>query len=338
MRLLITTIALLACTFLQGQSGKVWNKVRSAYDRGKPYGGIRTCDRELAGKSPNKEFLVLRAEGHNLIGEYEKALQDGHDARHVVEPALQYDAALQLGIASAQLGRPDSARYWLNAALGGKRTTQAELQLGMLDKNAGNCTEAIARFDRVLALDGNNTVALRERGACRSVLGDTIGALIDLDRVIELLPRDPVSWNSRGYFHSENGRYREAIADYDQAIKFDPNYSYAFNNRGWAYHKLGDNGRAVRNITLAAKKKRYNPYVYRNFGLIALSEGDTVRACGHFRTALDMRFSALHGSEVEDLMRAHCASAAPAPTHSTPSDRPVQDEKRTNAPVRSNAP
>ena len=90
MRLLITVIALLACTFSQAQSGKAWNKVRSAYDRGKPYGGIRTCDRKLAGKAPHLEFLVLRAEGHNMIGEYEKALQDGHDARPVVEPALQY--------------------------------------------------------------------------------------------------------------------------------------------------------------------------------------------------------------------------------------------------------
>ncbi len=66
MRLIITAIALLACTLSQGQSGKAWNKVRSAYDLGKPYGGIRTCDRQLAGKSPNKEFLVLRAEGHNM--------------------------------------------------------------------------------------------------------------------------------------------------------------------------------------------------------------------------------------------------------------------------------
>lgn len=338
MRPLITALALVACTMMNAQGGKAWDKVRAAYDKGKPYGGIRTCDRQLAGKSPRVEFKVLRAQGYNMIGDHEKAVRDARAVRPLVNAELAHAAALQLGIAHMQLGRPDSARHWFTEAHAGATAMEAELRLGMLDRNAGRCADALARFDRVLASNANELVALRERGACRSTVGDSAGARADLDRLVELAPRDAVSWNSRGYFHAEAGRYREAILDYDRAIKLDPNFSYAFNNRGWAYHKLGDNVRALRNITLAARKKRSNPYVYRNYGLIALAEGDTVRACGHFRTALDMRFTALHGAEVEDLVRIHCASVAPQPTFSKPTDRPVEQEKRSNAPLRNNAP
>lgn len=338
MRPLTTALALLFCTLLSAQGDKAWDKVRAAYDRGKPYGGIRTCDRQLSGKAPKVEFKVLRAEGFNMIGDHEKALRDAHDARPVVSADLAHAAALQLGNAHMQLGRPDSARHWFTAANAGTTAMEAELRLGMLDRNAGRCADALERFDRVLASDANALVALRERGACRSDVGDSTGARSDLDRLVELAPRDAVSWNSRGYFHAQQGRYRQAIADYDRAIKLDPNYSFAFNNRGWAYHKLGDNDRALRNVTMAARKRSNNPYVYRNFGLIALAQGDTARACGHFRTALDMRFTALHGSEVEDLVRSHCAEVAPQPTQSKPADRPVEKDRRTNTPVRSNAP
>lgn len=338
MRPLTTALALLFCTLLNAQGGKVWEKVRSAYDKGKPYGGIRLSERQLSGKAPKVEFKVMRAEGFNMIGDHEKALRDAHEARPLVSKELADAAALQLGIAHMQLGRPDSARHWFMAANAGATALEAEVRLGMLDRTAGNCAQALERFDHVLASDAKALVALRERAACRTEVGDTTGARSDLDRLVELAPRDAVSWNSRGYFHAQNGRYQEAIADYDRAIKLDPNYSFAFNNRGWAYHKLGDNERAMRNVTLAARKRRNNPYVYRNLGLIALAQGDSIQACGHFRMALDLRFTALHGDEVEELVRANCATVAPRPTQSSPADRPAQPDRRSNAPVRSNAP
>jgi tetratricopeptide (TPR) repeat protein len=289
----------------------------------------------LAGKNPKKEFLVLRAEGFNMIAEHEKALRDAREARTVVGEELGRSAALQIGIAHMGLGAPDSARHWFERALGATNDTEALLKLGVLDRIAGHCAEAVQRFDQVLAADTGHVNALRERGICKAALGDTASARRDLDHSIELAPRDPVGWNSRGYFHAQQGRYREAIADYDQAIKYDPNYSYAFNNRGWAYYKVGDKEKAMHNMTLAVRKKRNSPYVYRNFGVIALEEGDNERACRHFRTALDMHFTELYGTEVEELILANCkAPATPAP----PPEKPALPEQKTNAPVRSNAP
>jgi len=315
------------------QDGKTGDKVRGLYAKGKVYAGIRKCTRGLSGKSPEQALLVLRAEGYNRIGEHGKAAADARAARPHVSGGRAQAAALQLGIAQAGLGWPDSARVWLDRSLGAEDDAEAHYRIGLLDRAAGRCGEAIAAFDRALALHPDRTNALRERGGCRAVLGDTAGARADIDRALAIAPRDPANWNSHGFHvHAAHGRYAEAIADYGRAIKLDPNYSYAFNNRGWAWYKLGEKDKALRNIAMAGRKKKDNPHVYRNLGVIALESGEKERACGHFRAALGLHITALAGPEVEDLFRIHCGVPPAAPDPAKP------PAPRTNAPVRGNAP
>lgn len=336
MRVVLPLLALCLVRAVSAQDDKAWEKVRAAYDRGRPYSGIRTCDKMLSGKQPRKEFLVLRAEGRNRIGYHELAMEDAREAVALAAGDVPA-AALQLGIAHAASGHVDSARHWFAQAMHGETAMQAHLRTGMLDRVAGRCDDAVQRFDRVLAVRPEDLAALRERGLCRTELGDTAGARLDLDKAIELAPREAVNWNSRGHHLLQVGRYKEAIADFDRAIKLDPNYSFAFNNRGMAHHRLGARDRALRDIGMAARKRRSNPYVYRNLGVIALEEGDGALACKHFRMALDLRFTELHGTEVEELMRAHCAGppgVAPA-TEPLPQER---KERRSTVPARINAP
>lgn len=317
-----------------------WADVQALYAKGKVYAGIRKCDKYLSGKDPVREFRVLRAEGMNRIAENEKALRDARTAHATLEEPYRKQAAMQIGIAMAALGAPDSARHWLELAIGTAGDTDAWYHLGLLDKAAGQHASARMYFDRILQRSPDHLPALLERGASSALLGDTLAARADLDRALELAPRDPVAWNSHGYHvHAAVGRHAEAIADYDRAIKLDPNYSYAFNNRGWSYYKLGDKDKALRNITLAGRKKRANPFVPRNLGVIALESGEVERACMYFRSALDMRFTELHGDEVERLAKEHCGAIAPArevpPAMNAPAREPVPG---TNAPGRTNAP
>ncbi len=330
---------LLACfspLLLIAQADKDWVRVESLYAKGKVHAGIKVCNKHVAAKVPGHRFLVLRAEGHNRIGAYEKAMRDADASRGHVTGDTTRAAALQLGIALVALGFPDSARHWYNAALGGADDSDARLRIGQMDKVAGRCAEAIEAFDIVLERHPDRTVGLRERGGCHAMLGDTVAARADLDRAIELAPRDPANWNSRGYeLHARAGRWRDAIADYDRSIKLDPNYSFAFNNRGWALYKLGETDKAVRNIELAGRKRRNNPYVHRNLALIAIERGETEKGCTHLRTALGMNFTALYGNEVEELMRSHCGAMKPV----APVESPVMPvAPRTNAPERRNAP
>lgn len=320
---------------VHGQGKDPWAKVRAQFDKGRYYAGIRGCDKMLSKRHRDSSFLVLRAEGNNNIAEYEQAMRDATMALDVVEGDLQRAASVQLGSALLSMGFTDSARYWLEASLGGMDDGGALYRLGVLDRMGGNCEKAIEEFDRVLDLHPDHAAAYRERGGCWAQLGDTIAASKDLNKAITLTPRDPVAWNSRGYdLYARNGRWTAAIADYDRAIKFDPNYGFAFNNRGWAYYKLGNTDKALKDISLAGRKKRTNPYVFRNLGIIALEAGDKDKACNHFGRALELNFTTMHGPEVEELMRANCGSKAPV----VPAPGPPAPKPRTNAPAKENAP
>jgi tetratricopeptide (TPR) repeat protein len=336
---MVALLAVLLSAPAWAQEDKAWAQVRSLYAKGKVYAGIRKCDHQLSGKEPRTEFLVLRAEGLNRIAENEKAARDARRA-HAEVPAQAKAAALQLGIAMAAMGAADSARFWLERSLGQADDQEAHYRLVLLDKNDGRCDTALQHFAAILARDPDHTKALIERGSCHALLSDTAAARTDLDRAVERAPRDPVAYNSRGfYLYALRGQYHQAIADYDRAIKLDPNYSYAFNNRGWAWYKLGDKEKALKNISLAGRKKKSNPYVYRNLGIIALESGEKERACVHFRTALDLGFTQLHGDEVFELAKANCGQrAAPKPNTPQPGNAPGRPTPRTNAPGRTNAP
>ena len=338
---IIFLVSLSATT--QAQDQKQWDKVLSFYARGKVYPGIRKCDHMMVVKPPQKDFLILRAEGNNKIGEYDRAKNDAREAYGLFEGELRRLAALQLGISMLGVGAPDSARTWLERSLGSSKDAEAWYRLGLLEKAKKDHNAAIAYFDKVLAIEPSNALVLSERGGSYALMGDTVMAKESLDKALELEPRNAVLWNARGYFlHASSGHFAKAIADYDRAIKLDPNYSYAFNNRGWAYYKLGNRDKALKNINLAAKKSRTNPFVYRNLGVIALESGDTTRACGHFHTALSLQFTAFHGPEVRELLNANCDRGMPDPPVTPDPDNgnaPVIPETpRTNAPTRSNAP
>lgn len=317
-----------------------WQEVKEQYAKGRVYAGIRKCDKYLSGKAPQLEFKVLRAEGLNRIAENEKALRDGREAYATLQDPYRKWAARQIGVAMAALGAPDSARHWLELSVGTDDNNDTWYRLGLLDKTFGRYESAAMHFDRVVGAAPEHVGALMERGACRAMLGDSVGARADLDLALQKAPRDPVAWNSHGYYvHALRGDHRSAIADYDKAIKLDPNYSYAFNNRGWSYYKLGDKDKALRNINLAGKKKRGNPFVARNLGVIALESGETARACMHFQHALDMGFTGLHGDEVERLMHEHCKPSGSPRAPERPNEAPgTTPAPRTNAPGRTNAP
>ncbi len=338
MRMLLFSILWIAALVnTAAQDRKAIEKIRAKYDQGKYYAGIRLSDK-LIGDGGGSDVLLLRAEGYNEIGEFARAERD---ARAVLGNGSDQDrkkAALQLGIAAMETGRADSARYWLNEAIGAADDREALIRLGRSDVVQGDLQAAMEKFNQLLSRSPDDAAALLERGAAHAMLGNTAAARSDLDRAIELAPRDPVAWNSRGFhLHAANDQHERAIKDYGQAIKFDPNYSFAFNNRGWSYFKLGDLKKARKNIGIAARKRPNNPFIHRNLGMIELQQGDTAKACSEFRKALDLNFTELHGSEVMELVTKHCSGAG-KPIEKVPAARSNAPAEPTRTSPRSNAP
>lgn len=306
--------------------------VRAALDKGKVHRAVRTAERYVGKPDAPPQLRVLRAEALNRLGEHRRAWRD----IQALGSAMNDDPAAlsELGAAWLGLAKPDSAAQALESALALGHEDGTAYRLAMAYMALDRTPEAIDIFDAMVQRGDAAARVYRERGSAKAGLADTTGMLADLDRAIDMAPRDPVNWNSRGYHgHARHGRHREAIADYDRAIKLDPNYAFAFNNRGWSRSRIGDVRGALKDIRLSGRKRPGNPYVFRNMGIIALEAGDTTSACMNFRKALGLGFTAMHGMEVEDLVKEHCAAPVPkAPRNAPPAQAPAVRTPRENAP------
>jgi lipoprotein NlpI len=143
--------------------------------------------------------------------------------------------------------------------------------------NAGQYTDALAAYDKVVFIRPNNVDAWLNRGIVLENLGRYSEAVNSYDTAIIIQPRDPELWYNRGVVLRKLGRYADAIASYDKAISIDPNYVEAWLNRGVALDYLGRYDEAIasydkvlalqpnhtvarenRDIALA-KEDRFNP-------------------------------------------------------------------------------
>lgn len=325
-------------------SEKVTANICGAVSAGKPYKAIKQYKAKAADiTTTDVQARTCYAEALNQIGDHAGAERMCRRTAIASTSPANGPLDLQWGIALNGLARFDSAEVLLWSAAKAGLADRTSLPLAIALQGRRRFGEAVALLDKVIARDGTDVKVLRERGACRSQMGDSLGARLDLDRAIELDPRDPVSWNSRGFHRwAAFGEHALAIKDYDRAIKLNPNYSFAFNNRGWSRYKMGDTEKAIKDIELAARKKAGNPLVSRNLGVIALETGAKT-ACGYFQQALKEGFTERYGDEVKDLVHEHCGAmpqvpkAVPLPPSNAPGSVPPSNAPASPT-IKSNAP
>jgi tetratricopeptide (TPR) repeat protein len=94
-----------------------------------------------------------------------------------------------LGMAYFELGKYEDAEYWLNRARYVNKTRIAtEYNLGRIAFERGRYGEALKYFERILAKDSENILALRAAAYTKIKLSDIEGAENYYDRVLRLVP------------------------------------------------------------------------------------------------------------------------------------------------------
>jgi tetratricopeptide (TPR) repeat protein len=106
-------------------------------------------------------------------------------------------------------------------------------------------TEAVASYDKAIAIDPNFAEAWYNRGIALHYLKRYSDAVASYDKAIAVDKNYADAWVNRGVALRELGRYSEAVASYDKAISLDPNYAKAWNNRGNALGELGQYSEAI---------------------------------------------------------------------------------------------
>jgi tetratricopeptide (TPR) repeat protein len=112
---------------------------------------------------------------------------------------------------------------------------------------------AEADYTRAIELKPQHAEAYLHRGGARNLLANWQGAKSDFDVTIALEPKLASAYVGRGVALCELKNCQSGLKDYDRAISIDPNDADAYTRRAFAYHQLGNNQSAVANYVVAAE-------------------------------------------------------------------------------------
>jgi Tfp pilus assembly protein PilF len=115
---------------------------------------------------------------------------------------------------------------------------------GQAFAKSGKTEEALAEFDRALALDPYNVPALYGRGLIYQSEKQHEQAIADFTAANGLTPQKPEPLLARATSYLAMDKTREAAFDLDEAVQADPNAAQAWAMRGTVYERLGDKAKA----------------------------------------------------------------------------------------------
>jgi tetratricopeptide (TPR) repeat protein len=110
---------------------------------------------------------------------------------------------------------------------------------------SGRTEDALAEFDRAIALDPHYAEALYNRGLLHQREKQYQLAVDDFTSANGLTPQRAEPLLGRAVSYLALDKVREAAADLDEAVQAEPQNAQVWSARGLAYERLGDKTRAL---------------------------------------------------------------------------------------------
>ena len=130
--------------------------------------------------------------------------------------------------------------------------------------------EALAAFEKAIALDPNYTFAYNGKGNALSDLKKPDEALAAFEKAIALDPNDAVYYNGKGNALSDLKKPDEALAAFEKAIALDPNDAIYYRNRASLNIELGNLEKAGLDIQTAQQLQPAHPFLFGRYGQLYL--------------------------------------------------------------------
>jgi tetratricopeptide (TPR) repeat protein len=173
--------------------------------------------------------------------------------RLAAAPVAWLAIAFSLGGCSFDLGswapsndRPQPLEQKPTGSIGEQSVSNAQgyATRGHVLARSGKTEEALAEFDRALALDPYNVQALYGRGLIYQGEKQHEQAIMDFTAANGLSPQrlEPLLARAASYLALDKAR--EAASDLDEAVQADPSSAQAWSARGVTYERLGDKAKA----------------------------------------------------------------------------------------------
>jgi tetratricopeptide (TPR) repeat protein len=172
----------------------------------------------------------------------------------------------------------------------GKPLTIAEAGTAAVqEQRQGNLQAAVDIFNLILAKVSNSAELHNNRGAILQMMKRYDEALASYDKAIALKPDYANAHFNRGSALKQLNHFEEALASYDKAIALNPGHAEAHNNRGALLQQMRRYDEAIASYDKAIAAKPDHAAAYNNRGTTLLSKGDMREAEKMFRKALELK-------------------------------------------------
>jgi tetratricopeptide (TPR) repeat protein len=151
----------------------------------------------------------------------------------MIEGALTLQAAIKRAAVFYMRGQLDEAKRLARAIIEVRADCFDAFHLiAVIEARRRRYVEALASYDRALALRPEHADMLNHRGLILQELKRFDAALASYDRALAARPEHADTLNNRGNALKALKRFDEALASYDRALAVRPDFIEAFYNRG----------------------------------------------------------------------------------------------------------
>jgi hypothetical protein len=152
-------------------------------------------------------------------------------------------------------------------------------------EQTGIWKNSLTLWTYVITKDPAVSFAYNNRGLTYDEMGRFDEAIADFDKSIALAPSDHQAYTNRGMLYGKIGQFDKAIDDFEKAIALDPSHPEAYNNLGIAYAKTGLIDKAIEQFNKTILIDQGQAMAYYNRGLLYSRTGNEARAASDFRKA-----------------------------------------------------
>jgi tetratricopeptide (TPR) repeat protein len=230
------------------------------------------------------------------IGKYKEALSMLDKWETQANDNDRGDIWLNKGWVFTDMGSFDKAQKYLAKALTFFDKSRNVFKLALTFFRIGNTfgkqsdyVEAIASFEKAIALKPDFYEAFSNMGLSYSLKGESIKAIESYEQVIAIKPDFYEALNDMGFLYALQGKNLKAIDFFEQAIAIKPDDYWAFNDMGYAYYKLGNYDKAIECYQKSISITPNNHKVFYNMGDAYFIKGDYDKAIECYQKVLEIK-------------------------------------------------
>ncbi len=153
---------------------------------------------------------------------------------------------------------------------------------------AGRLSQAAQLYERILAADESDALALHLFGVLQHQQGDHTRAVDLIGRAVALRPNVAAFHANLAEAYRSLGRFDRAVGCCRTAIQLQPDFPEAFSNLGLALQALGRRSEAIDCFRRALQSRPDFAPAHNNLGIALRESGQVDEALAHFRTAVEL--------------------------------------------------